>query len=182
MANPNTIADVINRQNGGVPLVLASASTLHAAFLLANGSAAVLNIPNPMQTIDQPQEFPNFSPDGRPFLVRLAGKVTGGEKYQVDLVLGNNVITPVVASTGLATNGLTADNWLIETELMFDSTSGYLRGIQYGWAGLQAISQSVLSTPQTGVTLPLQFTAALTLATANVNASVSVTEFSAELL
>ena len=184
MANPNTIADVINRSNGGVPLTLVATTTLHAAFPLANGSAAVLNIPNPMQTIDEPQQFPNFAPDGRPFLVRLAGRITGGEKYQVDLVLGNNVITPVVASTGLSPNGLTADNWLIEAEMMYDSISGFLRGIQYGWAGPVAVATTILSQPAglTGLSLPLQFTAALTIQTANANASVFVTVFEAEIL
>ena len=183
MANRNTIADVINRQNNGVPLTLSATTTLHKAFPLADGSAAVMSINNPMTRIDGDAAFPNFSADGRPFLVRLAGTVKGGEKYQVDLCLGSNVITPVVASTGLSANGLTADNWLIEAEMMFDSTSGFLRGFQYGWAGPAQTSQAALSQVLSSVTLAgLQFTAALTIATANANATVTVTEFSAESL
>ena len=185
MANRNTIADVINRQNNGVPLSLSATTTLHAAFQLANGSAAILNIPNPMVPIDCAAPFPNLSPDGRPFLVRLSGKVTGGEKYQVDLVLGHNVLTPVVASTGLSPNGLTADNWLIEAELMFDSVSGFLRGFQYGWAGAVANAGSGLSQASSlsAVTLAtLLFTAVATIPSANANAVITVTEFEAELL
>lgn len=181
MANRNTIADVINRQNNGQPLILSATTTFHGSFQL-NGSTALLNIPNPMALIDASAPFPNFSPDGRPFLVRVAGKVTGGEKYQIDIVQGTG-LTPVAASTGLATNGLTADNFFLEAECMWDSTSQLLRCLYYGFTGQQAVNQAqVISSITVSTVASLQFNCALTIPTANANAQITLTEFSAEIL
>lgn len=181
MSNGNTIADVINRQNNGQPLIIASANTVHQSFLL-NGVAALCTIPNPMAMIDGGEFFPNFSPDGRPFLVRVAGKVTGGQKYQIDIVQGTG-LTPVLATSGVATNGLTADNFLMEAECMWDSTSQNLRCFYYGFVGNQSINQAgVVSSIQVTTVASLQFNCALTIPTANANAVVSLTEFSAEIV
>lgn len=181
MANQNAIADVINRQNNGQPLVISSVSTVHQSFLL-NGSAALLTIPNPMVAIDAVVQFPNFSPDGRPFLIRLGGKVLGGERYQIDLVQGTG-LTPVLASTGLSINGLVADNFLLEVECLWDSQSQNLRCISYGFAGPTVVAQASAATSiQVATAAGLQFNAALTIATANVNAVVQLTEFSAEVV
>src|SRR5689334_14082000 len=98
MANTNSFADVINRQNGGQPLVVSASSTLHQSFLIG-GQPALLTVPNPMVSIDAGEFFPNFTADGRPFLIQAMGKVTGGERYQVDIVQGTG-LTNVVASTG----------------------------------------------------------------------------------
>jgi hypothetical protein len=182
MSNPNSIADVILRQNNNVPLTIASAGTLHQSFNLANGTQALCTIPNPMALIDSAELFPPRAASALPFLVRAGGTVVGGERYQIDIVQGTGLVN-VVASTGLAINGLTADNWLIEMECQWDPTSLYLRGIYYGWAGNQGINQtSLVSSVQPANLAALQFNVALTLANANVNAAVFVTEFSAELL
>lgn len=181
MANGNTIADVINRQNNGQPLIIAATTTIHQSFQL-NGQTALLTIPNPMQMIDSGEFFPNFSPDGRPFLVRVAGKVTGGQKYQIDIVQGSG-LSSVLASTGLATNGLTADNFLMEAECMWDSVSQNLRCFYYGFVGNQSVNQAgVISSIQVSSVTSLQFNCALTIPTANANAQVTLTEFSAEIV
>jgi hypothetical protein len=181
VANPNSIADVINRQNNGQPIVITSANTLHQSFQLGQ-SAALLTIPNPMAPINTPNLFPNFSPQARPFIIRAAGTVQGGEKYQIDIVQGLN-LTPVLASTGLATNGLTADNFMLEAECMWDAQSQLLRCIYYGWVGNTQVSQgAVINSISVATFASLQFNVALTLATANVNASVALTEFSAEMV
>lgn len=182
MANRNTIVDVINRQNNGQPLVITATTTLHQSFNLSNGSQAVLNIPNPLAPIDSAAQFPNFTADGRPFRVRLAGKSLGGEKFQVDLVQGLGLVN-VVASTGLYTNGLTADNFLIELEAMWDSQSLNLRGFYEGFVGNVSVANTVIpSLIQPANLAALQFNTALTINTSNANASVSITEFSAELV
>ena len=182
MSNRNTIADVINRQNNGQPLVITSTTTLHQSFNLANGSQAVLSIPNPMAPIDGVAPFPNFSADGRPFFIKFAGKVLGGEKFQVDLVQGLGLVN-VVASTGLYTNGLTADNFLIEFTGMWDSQSLFLRGFYEGWVGNVSVGNLVaVASNQPANLSAVQFNLALTINTSNVNASVAITEFSADLL
>lgn len=179
MANVNSFADVINRQNGGQPLIITATTTLHQSFLI-NGVAALLNVPNPTSSIDTGERFPNFSPDGRPFILRAAGKVLGGEKYQIDLVQGTG-LTSVLASTGLATNGLTADNFLLEAECMWDSQSQNLRCFYYGFVGNTSVNQAgVISSIQVAAASSLQFNCALTIATANANAQVQLTEFSGE--
>jgi hypothetical protein len=182
MANRNTIADVINRQNNGQPLVITSTTTLHQSFNLANGSQAVLSIPSTMAPIDGPAPFPNLTAQGRPFVIKFAGTVLGGEKIQVDLVQGLGLVN-VVSSTGLYTNGLTADNFLIEFTGLWDAQSTLLRGFYEGFVG--NISVGNLAIP--GIIQPanlaaLQFNLALTINTSNVNASVAITEFSADLL
>ncbi len=182
MSNSNTIADVILRQNNGVPLTIASASTLHQSFNLSNGSQALLNITNPMTMIDSCEMFPGRSANALPFILRAAGTVVGGERYQIDIVQGTGLVN-VIASTGLAINGLTADNWLLEAECQWDPTSLFLRGIYYGWTGNQGINQASLVTANQPANLAaLQFNVALTLSNANVNAAFFVSEFSAEFV
>lgn len=181
MSNPNSIADVINRQNNGQPIVITSTKTLHQSFQLGQ-SPAMLTIPNPMAPINTPNLFPNLSPDGRPFIIRVGGTVLGGEKYQIDIVQGTG-LTAVLATTGLATNGLVADNFLLEAQCLWDSQSQNLRCFSYGFVGNQQVNQSgVINSIQVASLALLQFNCALTLATANANASVALTEFSAELV
>lgn len=181
MSNRNTIADVILQQNNGQPLTLAATTTLHSLFPLANGSAAQLTLPNPFAAIDASAPFPSRSAQAIPFTLRVGGTVVGGEKFQVDLVLGTGVISPVIASTGLAAGGLTNDNWLLQIEAMWDSASTFLRGIYWGWIGGNQVAQaSLIGSPKATSLSALVFGAALTIATANANASVSVTEFSAD--
>ena len=181
MANMNTIADVINRQNNGQPLIISATTTIHQSFLL-NGSVALLNINNPMAAIDSGLKFPNFSPDGRPFKIRVAGKVTGGEKYQIDIVQGTG-LTGVVATTGLSTNGQANDNWFLEAECMWDSTSQFLRGFYYGYAGALAVAQVTLPSSITVTAASsLQFNCAVTIPTANANAQITLTEFAADII
>lgn len=183
MANSNSFADVILRQNNGQALIITTAGTTHKNFTLADGTQALLTIPNPMTSINAGEFYPNLTADGRPFIIRVCGKVVGGEKYQVDLVPGANILTPVLASTGLATNGLTADNFLLEAECMWDSTSQNLRCLYYGFVGNQAVNQAgVISSIQVTTLAGLTFSAALTIPTANASASVSITEFSGEFV
>lgn len=181
MANANSFADVINRQNGGNPIIIQAPTTLHQNFLLG-GAAALLTVPNPMSSIDAGEFFPNFSADGRPFILRAGGKVTGGEQYVVEVNLGGT-LNQVVATTGLSSNGQVADNWLLEIEAMWDSTSTFLRGIYYGWAGATQVSQGTLATVQKPANLAaLQFGCAVQIASANANALFSLTEFSGEFI
>lgn len=181
MSNQNTIADVINRQNNGQPIVVTTASTLHQSFQLGQ-SPATLTIPNPMASSNSTNLFANLSADGRPFRLRAMGKVSGGEQYQIDLVSGLG-LTPVVCSTGLSANGLAADSWGLEADLFWDSTSQLLRGYFEGWAGGLTIAQAAVQAKISVANLNLlQFTVALTIATANASASVTLTEFSADLV
>lgn len=179
MPNQNTIADVINRQNNGQPIVVTTASPLHQSFQLGQ-SPAVLTIPNPFASVNAPNLYPNLTADGRPFRVRAMGKVLGGEQYQIDLVSGLG-LTPVVCSTGLSPGGLSADNWGLEATLFWDSASLLLRGWFEGWRGPVTVAQqSILANVSVANLNLLQFNVALTIATANASASVSLTEFSAD--
>lgn len=181
MSNTNSFADVINRQNNGQPLVIQASTTLHQSFLLGQ-SPALLTVPNPMTSILTPQLFPNLTADGRPFLIRVGGKVLGGEKYQIDINQGLG-LTAVLASTGLVTNGLTADNFLLEAECIWDSQSLQLRCFSYGFAGPSNVPQAPVPVAISVANLNLlQFNCALTIASANANATVTLTEFSAEIL
>lgn len=182
MANANSFADVINRQNSGQPITISSSTTLHQSFLLS-GSPAVLTVPNPMASIDAGEFFPGLAASAKPFILRAAGYSIGGEKFQVDIVNSATALTPVIASTGLYNNGLTADNWLLEVECMWDPTSLNLRGIYYGWAGTSAITQaSLLGAPAPASLAALQFNVAVTIATANANAQIVMTEFAGEFI
>ena len=180
MANANSFADVINRQNGGNPIVIQSSTTIHQSFLLG-GQPATLNVPNPMVSIDAGEFFPNLTADGRPFMLQATGKVTGGEKYQIDIVLGTGLVN-VVASTGLAAGGLTADNWGLQFLGMWDSSSLFLRGLYWGWIGSVQISQAgiVTTSLQPANLAALQFNVAATIATANASAVLTLTDFSGE--
>ena len=181
MSNQNSIADVINRQNNGQPIVITSAGTLHQSFQLGQ-SAALLTIPNPMSPINNAGLFPNLAPQARPFIIRAAGTVLGGEKYQIDIVQGSG-LTPVLASTGLATNGLTADNFFLEAKCMWDAQSQLLRCIYSGYVGSALVAlASAAASISLATFASLQFNVALTLASANANASVALTDFSADLL
>jgi hypothetical protein len=182
VSNGNSFADVIVLQNNKQPLTLSSTTTFHGSFQMG-GSAALLTIPNPMTVaIEGGEFFPGASAQGKPFIMRAAGLVTGGQRYQIDIVQGTG-LTPVVASTGLSQGGLQNDNWLVEVQCMWDTSSGFLRGIQYGWVGATAITQQALSQSISGLTLTtLQFNVAVTIATANANALFTLTEFSAEFI
>jgi hypothetical protein len=180
MANANSIADAILAQNNGQPLTLAATTSIHQSFQ-KGGAAVQLTIPNPMAMIDSGDEFPGRSASGLSFLVRAIGLVTGGERYQIDINLGTG-LTQTVASTGLAVNGLTADNWALFIEAVWDPTSLLLRGVQYGWAGNQAVSYSALSGSFSPANLAaLTFNVAVTIANANANALFTLTDFSADL-
>jgi hypothetical protein len=175
----NSIADVINRQNNGQPIIIASPSTLHQSFQLG-ASAATLTIPNPAALVNSGDRYYNFSATARPFVIRAAGKVTGGQRYQIDIVRGTG-LTPVIASTGLALNGNNFDNWFLRATCMWDPDSGDLRGFFTGWTGnqlvpLQPLSQNVLDIKLTD----LVFNVALTIQNANPTAVFSLTDFSAD--
>jgi hypothetical protein len=186
MSNGNTISDAILQQNNGQPFTIAAAGTLHQAF--GFNKAGVLTpvqvtIPNPMSLIDSSELFPGRSAAALPFIIRAAGLVTGGEQYTIDINLGVGTLNQQIATTGLALNGRTADNWLLEVECMWDPTSLFLRGIYYGWAGSAGINQASLATVQQPANLAaLTFNCAVTIAQANANALFSLTEFSAELV
>jgi len=182
MSNVNSVADVILQQNNGQPITLASTKTIHQSFQLGS-SAALLTLPNPLALVDAAQPFPGRAAQAIPFLIRAAGTVIGGEQFQIDIVQGTG-LTPVVATTGLDTQGRVNDNWYLEASCMWDSASLFLRGMYRGWVGNVTFGWLPLAgTPISPANLAsLQFNVAVTIASANANASFSLTEFSAELL
>ena len=195
MSNPLSIADVILKANGGQPITLGFPSIVgHFPFSIGNPiadtpgvAAAVLTIPNPMQTIDAAVEFPSRSANALPFILRTAGTATLGRgvEYQIDINLGTG-ITPAIATTGLQTtplgSGLYNDNWLLEVQGMWDPTSLNLRGIQYGWAGGTAVAQSAIVGSAPAALANLQFTCAVTLLNSNASNTFTLTDFSAEYI
>jgi hypothetical protein len=184
MSNFNTFADVILHQNNGAPLVLNFPSTGHTAFALGAGTA-VLNVPNPLSLIDSGGHFPGRAATAIPFILRAAGliQVGGGVKYQLDINQGTGV-GPAIATSSLITagGGLVQDNFLIECEMVWDSVSTNLRGIQYGWVGNTAIAQAVTSAVTVTSLAALQFTVAATVQNINAANTFTLTEFSAELV
>jgi hypothetical protein len=181
MSNANSFADVILLQNQGKPLTLAATTTLHQSFQIG-GAAAVLTVPNPMALIDTTDHFPGRSATGLSWIMRAAGLVTGGEQYQIEINQGVGPLGSIIASTGLQANGRTADNWLLEAECMWDSTSLFLRGIFWGWAGPNQVSQQALITVTQPANLAaLQFNVSVLVASANPNALFTLTDFSADL-
>lgn len=187
MSNASSVADAVYQQNNGQPFTFATTKTAHQ--LMQSGGATVnISLDGQLAFILSNDSFPNRYISGLPFIVRAAGSVTGGEKYQIDICNNGNLAT-VVASTGLSANGLPSDNWLIEAECFWDVTSGRLRGLQYGWAGKTAITQTsindgiVLTASSTqSASSQLTFCVGITIATANANALITVSEFSAELI
>jgi hypothetical protein len=180
MSNPNTISDAIMQQNNGAPIVLAATSTLHKSFSLG-GAAVVISVPNPMAGIDSSTNFPGRSAGGTSFLIRAVGQVTGGEPYTIDINQGTG-LTPTIASTGNAANGRTADNWSLEVLCSWDPTSLFLRGIFYGWAGPnQVANQSLLAVVSPANLAALVFNCAVTISSANANASFTLSDFSIDL-
>ena len=181
MSNASTVADAIVLQNNGSPVVLAATTALHQAFSVG-GTAINVSVPNPLACVDSQVLFPSRAANGLSFLIRAAGLVTGGERYQIDINLGATSLSQTIATTGLAINGLPSDNWLLEALCMWDPTSTRLRGIYYGWTGLQQVSQSSLATIQTPANLAaLAFNCAVTIANANANAQFTLTDFSIDM-
>lgn len=180
MSSILTCSDLI-LQNNGQPLTLSGSTTFHKSF--GNGGVAgQVTVPNPMVSINAPELFPGRAANGLAFGIRAVGLVTGGQKYQIDINLGTG-LNQTIASTGLSTNGLTADNWFIETECVWDPTSLFLRGIYWGWAGPIALTQATLVTANQPANLAaLTFNVAVTCATANPNAVFTLTDFSADII
>jgi len=181
MSNINSVADVILRQNNGQPIVLSSTTPIHSSFQLGT-SAAQCALPNPLAAIDSADKFPNRNVGALPFILRAAGYVISGAKFQIDINLGTG-LTQTIATTGLYTNGNANDNWLLEVEAMWDPTSLFLRGLYYGWAGNSAVAQAALASVQSPANLAaLTFNCAVTVPSANANFAAYLTEFSAELV
>lgn len=180
MANRNTVADVINRQNNGQPLSIITTTSLHQAFQI-NGSQAVLTLPSPMAAIDTTGLFPGLAPIWKPFLLRAAGYSVAGAQFNIDFVNSATALTPVIASSGLFTNGVQNDAWFFEVQGMWEQNSGKLRGKSQGFLGGQLVAAAALIGPATPATVSaLQFSVAVTIANANANTQIWLTEFSAD--
>lgn len=187
MSNFNTVADVILHQNNGQPIVTPFNGTVGHQQVLLGAGAAILTLPNPLAAVDTPGTFPGRAAVAIPFIVRAAGLITapGSGQFQIDINLGTG-LSPAIASTGLVRLQpvLTSvnDNWLIEVEGMWDPTSTNVRGIVYGWIGALNISQTVLNTNTAASLAALQFNVGITFLNANPSNSLTVTEFSGELV
>jgi hypothetical protein len=180
MSNASTVTDAILQQNNGQPITLAATTSLHQSFQLKGGTVNI-TVPNPMACIDSQVLFPSRSAAGLTFVVRAAGLVTGGERYQIDINQGTG-LTNTIASTGLALNGLTADNWALFAVCLWDPISLNLRGIYYGWSGNQQVAQAALVTSTQPANLAaLTFNCAVTIANSNPNALFTLTDFSCDL-
>lgn len=180
MSNASTVADAILQQNNGAPITLAATTALHKSFAIG-GTTVNITLPNPLVCIDSQVLFPSRSAAGLSFVLRATGLVTGGERYQIDINQGTG-LTGTIASTGLALNGLTADNWALFAVCMWDPTSLFLRGIYYGWTGNQQVTQaSLVSIVQPANLAALTFNCAVTIANPNANALFTLTDFSADL-
>src|SRR5215831_2319644 len=172
MSNVNTIADAIIQNGQVTPVTLALTTQAHTQFKYSNGATVLLTVPNPEYPIDTAIPFPPRSLDAIPFIIRAAGKIQLGRGvvWQIDINQGSG-LTPAIVTTGAQTSplgaGLYQDNFLIEAECMWDSSSTNLRGIQYGWAGNNSIAQSqiVLSSPAN--LAALQFNVAASVQNAN---------------
>lgn len=190
MANVNSVADVIRRQNNGQPLVLQLATQGHFAFQV-NGANAVLSAPNPLALADVGVESPvgNANATAIPITLAACGLISStarGQQYQMDVNFGTG-LSPAIATTGLVTipggAGAYVDNWGLVIEAMWDATSQNLRGIYYGWVGNAAVAQAALNgAPSAAAVSGLQFTCAVTMPGATVGTTTfTLTEFSLDL-
>src|SRR5256885_334715 len=85
------IADAIILQNNGQPFTIAATTTLHRQFgSVASGvvTPVQVTVPNPLACVDSQVLFPSRAANGLSFVVRAAGLVTGGERYQIDINQG----------------------------------------------------------------------------------------------
>lgn len=117
----------------------------------------------------------------RPFVIRLAGRVTGGgtTNFTAQLYLGNT--TSATTNAKLATTGAIAvnsssGNFLLETKCMWDSTSGKIGGYFEGYVNATAVAQVINSTLPTSVDLSTE--ANLNVAAATTNAITCTGTFS----
>lgn len=185
MSNVNSFADFILSSNNGQPLTLAIPTTGHLQFKQGAG-VAVLNIPNPLATIDSALGFPGRAAQAIPITVRAAGTIQLGRgvQSQIDINQGTG-LSPAIASTGLQISplgaGLYLDNWLIEIEGMWDAASLNFRGNVSGWFGATSISSSTLVGSQPATLAALQFNVAVTVLNTNASNQFTLNEFSAEL-
>lgn len=189
MSNLNTVQDAIIIHGVTTPVTLAFPTAGHAAFGSVVGgvvSPLVLSIPNPMYPIISADAFPSRAADSVPFLISAGGRVTLGRgvEWQVDVCQGTG-LTPAIASTGAQTSplgaGLYNDNWYIECECMWDSVSGNLRGIYYGWAGGSQIAQAALVASTPANLAALQFNVGVIVVNANPSNVLTLTEFAVEI-
>lgn len=185
MSTVNTFADVILHQNNGQPIVLPFLTTGHQAFQIGL-APAVLTFPAAMIPINTNVGYPGRAPSAISVTMIAAGTMTLGRgvTYQVDINQGLN-LTPAIASTGAIISptgaGLYNDNWYLEIDGMWDSTSLNFRGVYYGWAGGTSISQTALVLSSPATLAALQFNVGVTVTNLNAANTFSLTEFSVDL-
>lgn len=125
--------------------------------------------------------------DGRPFALRVSGKVTTKASNNVTIAMTVAASTAttytsgnVVATTGAVAVNTTSANFNLYCELMWDNVSQKLAGIQTGQINnslvtLAAITNAVSVTTQAG----LQFVIAATFSDTTTGTTLTISEFEA---
>jgi len=90
----------------------------------------------------------------RCFTIVVAGRVTGGTTTNFTLNLYLGASTTISNNTEIATTGANAlaslsGNFKLICECMWDSTSGKLQGIMYGWVTTTAVAQVIMTSVTT---------------------------------
>ena len=143
------MSDIQNAQSA-IPLPsaeinLGGTATNEKAFLSASASGGVAS------GSALPCRLPGSNIlKNRPFLIRVAGRVTGGTTTNFTGIIRYGNSATVASNTQLATTGAIAVNsasgtWLLECECTMDSTSLKLCGVFYGYVNATAVAQITLS-------------------------------------
>lgn len=200
--NPSTLADGGNLLDVNLPVVLDipnSPSQSYTSAGVASGVGGGNSNAGSLSGLPQPNEV--WSADGRPFLIRVNGKVapiTGSGVLHVVLMLGDGVTgdlpaaakqVPLASAATFAT--LSASNpfdtnFNLEAECMWDSTSSQLNGYITGTIAGTLIALTAFQVSNV-LESPLRFTLGASLSLQNSNAvtapaTITLVDFSAERL
>lgn len=174
----------------GVNVIPAYSPSATTATVLTNqpGNAALLAVGTP-QYLSGATTAPSYVTnwDGRPFGLRVSGKVTTKASCNVTIAITVAAATAttytsgnVVATTGAVAVNTASANFDLHCELMWDNVSQKLAGIQTGQINnslvtLAAITNAVSVTTQAG----LQFVLAATFSDTTTGTTLTISEFEA---
>ena len=124
---------------------LGGTSTSEKQFITASASGGVATGQPVMCRIPASNTLKN-----RSFLIRVAGRVTGGASgnFTCSVYFGNSTTigsNTKIMSTGAVATGGVAGNYLLEAVCFWDATSKQIGGTQYGYVAQTNVAQAVLS-------------------------------------
>lgn len=159
---------------------IGASSTAEAQFLTNAGVQAKVLFPGPLNKIM----------DGRPFILRAVGIVTGGTTTNLTINLDYGLSDTPATNLTIFTSGAIAvnsvsGNWFLEAYFVWDNISKKIQGIGYGMVNNVVVAQAALVAAPATVDLSVEglgFTVTATFSASHANNAAKLTSFEIELL